>query len=215
MAVGLNFYTIWDWTATKQATRQSIIPDSRPAAAVLRLAGLRATSDNSPQKLQHWTIGPSCVVGVSKTCSLSFICGAFLPLLAVLRSSRTQSARLWFQRASACWDPSSLTLKSMNRLKVDWSRETRTNRLPHSRRTDLPPPLPPVCSSSVLRHRFSEGTSITTLRPPAPSPLQLKPSTCAFTPKSAGGTAPCAWSCSAASCQVRAGHCPGVCTKQR
>lgn len=43
---------------------------------------------------------------------------------------------------------------------------------------------------------------ITTLRPPAPSPLPLKPSTCAFTPKSAGGTAPCAWSCSAASCQV-------------
>lgn len=140
MAVGLNFYTIWERTATKQATQQSIIPDSRPAAAVLRLAGLRATSDNSPQKLQHWTIGPSCVVGVSKTCSLSFICGAFLPLLAVLRSSRTQSAKLWFQRASACWDPSWLTLKSMNRLKVDWSRETRTNRLPHSRRTDLPPP---------------------------------------------------------------------------
>lgn len=44
--------------------------------------------------------------------------------------------------------------------------------------------------------------SITTLHQPIPSPLPLKPSMCAFTPKSAGGTAPYAWSCSVVSSQV-------------
>lgn len=115
---------------------------------------------------------------------------------------------------SLCLLGSLLTLTSMNWLKAVRSHETWTNRLPYSRRNNLPPP-PPNCFCPFLRHRFSEGTSITTLRPPAPSPLRLKPSTCAFTRKSAGGTAPCAWSCSAASCQVRVEHCPGVCTKQR
>lgn len=60
---------------------------------------------------------------------------------------------------------------------------------------------PPLCHF-IPYNRFSEGMLITTLRLPAPSPLRLKPSMCAFTPKSVGGTAPCAWSCSAASCQV-------------
>lgn len=87
----------------------------------------------------------------------------------------------------------------MNLLNVDWSQETRTNQLPPS---SSPDPPSPACSHFIPYNRFSEGTLITTLRLPAPSPLRLKPSTCASTPKSVGGTAPCAWSCSAASCQV-------------
>lgn len=77
----------------------------------------------------------------------------------------------------------------------------------------LTPPPPssthPHPSAAVSPcNRFSEETSITTLHQPTPSHLPWRRSMCAFTPRSAGGTAPCAWSYSAASSQVS--H-PGLC----
>lgn len=78
------------------------------------------------------------------------------------------------------------------------------NRLPHYGKTDLlrRPPSTPICCYFIPCNRFSEETSITTLHRPAPSPLPSKRSMCAFTPRSAGGTAPYAWSCSVVSSQV-------------
>ena len=155
MTVGLNFYTIWEWTATKQATKQSIIADSRRAVAVLCLAKLRTTSDNSPKKLQHWTISPSRIVGISKTHSLLFISSIFLPLSAVLCSSHTLSASEFREY------PSLLTLRSMNWLNVDGA-----NRLQHSRHADLHPiprlllfhPPPQIFRGNVDNNTPSAGS---------------------------------------------------------
>lgn len=55
----------------------------------------------------------------------------------------------------------------------------------------------------ISSNRFSEEMLITTLHRPTLSRLLLKPSTCAFTPKSAGGTVPYEWSSLAVSWQVR------------
>lgn len=138
-----------------------------------------------------------------KCAALNCICSTFLLLCAFLCSSHMQSASLLIQSASTCWVSGVLTLNAVNSLNADWSQETQTNRKPRSSSADLPLPAPPpICSRFIPCNRFSEGMLITTLHPPAPSPLQSQPSTCAFIPKSADGTAPCAWSCSAVSCQV-------------
>lgn len=100
------------------------------------------------------------------------------------------------------WNSSSMTLNDSNLLSVGNTLERATDCHITAKLIFFTVIPASICHYFISCNRFSEEMLITALRQPTPSLLPSKPSMCAFTPKSAGGTVPYAWSCLVVSLQV-------------